>query len=125
MNEKALEYFRLIAKEFAEIDDETVQKWMGIVSFYVDLDKYPEDKAQYIIALYAAHLLTLTQRANSSSGYAGTVAREKEGDLERTYISYGFSKDSLITTNYGLQLEGLLNVNSACIMTRHPYGGPC
>ncbi len=124
-NDKVLSYFRLIASEFADVTDEQVLEWAQIVTFYVDLDSYPKDKAEYIVALYIAHLLTLSSRAKSSAGYSGNLSREKEGDLERTFASIGVSGESLNSTQYGEMLKDLLINTGIGILTRYPHGGYC
>jgi hypothetical protein len=76
-------------------------------------------------ALYAAHLLWVTNRqASGSSGGVGAIKREKEGDLEREYGEIKGGDSWLTQSPYGLQYRDLTR---ACyglgIMTRVPDGG--
>lgn len=115
-----LEYFRLFAPEFATVADPTVTTWLTIASLNVVSDCLDTERAAMAIALYAAHLLSLSTRsANGGSASSGAVKREKEGDLEREYGEVKGSTTYLGQTVYGQQY---LDITRACagsaIMTR-------
>ena len=89
----ALEYFRLLAPEFAAVSDATANVWLNLALNFVKIDCLDAERRAMAHALYAAHLLgTTTQRSAGGGGSIaqGPLIKEKEGDLER---SYGFAKD--------------------------------
>lgn len=119
----ALEYFRLLAPEFTEVavPDETVTVWLTIAGNLI-AECGDAERAAMALALYAAHLLKLSQTQGSGSSTAqGAITSEREGDLQRTYAAVKGSDTWLGQTGYGQQY---LEVTRACfglgIMTRVP-----
>jgi len=103
-----LETLRLIAPEFASVDDVTVQAMLDIAPLIIDPLLYSED-VRGLALVYQACIL-LAQRSASSEGtasIAGDVTMEKEGDLQRSY-SAGSSSSLLGSKNqYELMLDRL------------------
>lgn len=114
----ALEYFRLLAPEFAAIPDSTVNAWLGIAGNVANVSCLDDERAAMALALYAAHSLSVSQKTNSN-GSQGAVTMEKEGDLQRSYGTVQGGDTWLGGTGYGQQY---LDLTSACfgasIMTR-------
>jgi hypothetical protein len=114
-----LEYFRVVAKEFSCIDDATVNQWIVIAGNYTDVECLGEEKGAMAQALYAAHLIFVSNNGSLSSGQ---VKRKKEGDLEIEYFGTGNSGASqgyLMQTIYGQQfLEATRACFGSSIMTR-------
>lgn len=118
-----LEYFRLLAPEFASVDDSIVQTWLGMAGLLSSTGCLDAERAAMAVALYAAHMLLLSQKGSVASA-AGPLISEKEGDLQRTYAApaqaaTAASSDILSSTNYGRQY---IDITRACfgsaIMTR-------
>lgn len=82
-----LETLRLLAPEFASVDDTTVQAMLDIAPLVINADAYSEE-VRGLALVYQACIL-LWQRQNSATGASsgGTLTREKEGDLERSFSS--------------------------------------
>jgi hypothetical protein len=97
----ALEYFRLIAPEFASVGDATVGQWLTIAARLADVSRLDAELGNMALALYAAHMLKLS--TTSSSGASGSVRMEKEGDLQRSYSTVKGADTLLGSTSYGLQ----------------------
>lgn len=65
------------------------------------------DKANYAIALRAAHMLTLS--ATRPLGEVGPVSSKSEGDLSISFGSVsGVTFSDLSQTSYGVELDGLI-----------------
>lgn len=103
-----LETLRLVAPEFAAVDDETVQAMLDIAPLIIDPLLYAVD-VRGLALVYQACIL-LAQRSASESGtasIAGDLTMEKEGDLQRSY-SAGSSASILGSKNqYELMLDRL------------------
>ena len=113
----ALEYFRLLAPEFAGVDDVTVGSWITMAGNVIDVSCLDTERAAMATALYAAHLLALSQRG--SSFVSGAVTSEKEGDLSRSYGTVTGGDTWLGQTGYGLQyMDMTAGCYGASIMTR-------
>lgn len=114
-----LETLRLIAPEFASIDDVTVQAMLDIAPLIIDPMMYSED-VRGLALVYQACIL-LAQRQASESGTAsasGDLVREKEGDLERQFSAGSSSSGAPAKNQYELMLEKLsMNISSGA-MTR-------
>lgn len=114
----ALEYFRIVATQYASMSDADVQVWIDIAKLTsADFTGcLGEERYNLALALLAAHLITLQNNAASSGGavVSGPVISEKEGDLSRTYASNDSSASgSLIdSTPYGSQYVAL---TAACV----------
>jgi hypothetical protein len=117
----ALQYFRLFAPAFASVDDVTVGQWLTVAESMVNVGCLDTERQNMAIAYYAAHLLSVTESA--SSGAAGPVKSEREGDLSRSFGAISGDDTWLGQTPYGL---AYLNLSSACagasILTRMQNG---
>lgn len=114
----ALQYFRIFASEFGAVADATVETWITIATALVNTGCLDDDRANMAIALYAAHMYSLSLREGSAA-VSGAVVREKEGDLERQYAVSKSSDGYLGMTTYGQRYK---DMTAACfgaaIMTR-------
>lgn len=119
----SLEYFRLLAPAYAAIPDATVEQWLTVAEMFVPTGCLDDEKYNMAVALYAAHLLYLSQ-ASVSGGASGPVKSEREGDLARTYGATSGDDTWLGSSPYGLQY---LEVTKACygaaILTRYGIDG--
>jgi len=95
----ALEYFRLLAPEYAATIDATVNKWLAMADLQAAETCFTDERAAMAQALYAAHLLTLS----TAGGAVGAVVSEREGDLSRTYATIKGGDTLLGSTSYGQQ----------------------
>lgn len=94
-----LEYFRLLAPEFASAPDATVNSWLTMAGNLIEVGCLDAERAAMAQALYAAHLLTLS----TAGGAVGAVVSEREGDLSRTYATIKGCDTVLGSTSYGQQ----------------------
>ena len=95
----ALEYFRLLAPEYAATIDATVNKWLAMADLQAAEICFTDERAAMAQALYAAHLLTLS----TAGGAGGAIVSEREGDLSRTYATIKGGDTVLGSTSYGQQ----------------------
>ena len=110
-----LEYFRLLAPEFASVPDATVNSWLTMAGNLIVVGCLDAERAAMAQALYAAHLLTLS----TAGGAVGAVVSEREGDLSRTYATIKGCDTVLGSTSYGQQYIELTRPCSGVnIMTR-------
>ena len=96
----ALEYFRLLAPEYAATFDATVNQWLAMADLQAAETCFTDDRAAMAQALYAAHLLALSEGGASSGG---AIVSEREGDLSRTYAAIKGGDTLLGSTSYGQQ----------------------
>lgn len=96
----ALEYFRLLAPEYAATSDATVNKWLAMADLQAAETCFTDERAAMAQALYAAHLLALSEGGASSGG---AIVSEREGDLSRTYATIKGGDTLLGSTSYGQQ----------------------
>lgn len=112
-----LQYFRLFAPEFATMADADVNQWLAIAGALISVDCLDSERRAMANAYYAAHMIKLRDAA--SSGAAGAIISEKEGDLSRTYAQQSNAATLIGSTSYGQQY---LQITRACrgaaIMTR-------
>lgn len=111
--ESQLDTLRLVAPEFAAVDDSTVENMLQLGALVIDPMAYPEN-TRGLALVYQACIL-LSQRsasANGTAGTAGDLTSEKEGDLSRSF-AVGASKDRFGSKNqYELMLDKLsLNIS--------------
>lgn len=115
----AIEYFRILAQEFAGVTDTAVNQWLSVAEKLVNVGCLDNERAAMALALYAAHMLSISNRSMSGSGATGPVTSEKEGDLQRSYGEVKGGDTYLGQTSYGQQC---LDITGACfgsaIMTR-------
>ena len=111
-----LEYFRLLAPEFASVADATVNSWLTMAGNLIAVGCLDAERAAMAQALYAAHLLALSE---GGSVGVGAIVSEREGDLSRTYTTIKGCDTLLGSTSYGQQY---LDLTRPCfrvnIMTR-------
>ena len=95
----------LIAPQFAADADKT--SFLTLAKIQTSATFYGA-KYNMAVALRAAHMLTLRDRAQSTQGAGGQITSMREGDLAVSYsaASSGGSGD-LSQTSYGMQLQGL------------------
>lgn len=117
----SLEYFRIIAKQFAALSDGEVQIWLDMATTLGAAGCLLGDPANLATALYAAHLLQLDAENSTGEGGRGPIKSEKEGDLARTYgTTTGVTDGWLGLTPYGQQYANMqLGCTGATIMTRY------
>ncbi len=96
----ALEYFRLLAPEYAATIDATVNKWLAMADLQAAETCFTDERAAMAHALYAAHLLALSE---GGSVGGGAIVSEREGDLSRTYATIKGGDTLLGSTSYGQQ----------------------
>ena len=96
----ALEYFRLLAPEYSATLDATVNQWLSVADLQAAETCFTDDRAAMAQALYAAHLLALSEGGASSGG---AIVSEREGDLSRTYATIKGGDTVLGSTSYGQQ----------------------
>lgn len=96
----ALEYFRLLAPEYAATIDATVNKWLAMADLQAAETCFTDERAAMAKALYAAHLLALSE---GGSVVGGAIVSEREGDLSRTYAAIKGGDTLLGSTSYGQQ----------------------
>ena len=94
-----LEYFRLLAPEFASVADATVNSWLTMAGNLIAVGCLDAERAAMARALYAAHMLTLS----TAGGAVGAIVSEREGDLSRTYATIKGGDTVLGSTSYGQQ----------------------
>jgi len=119
----SLEYFRLLAPGYASTSDATATQWLTIAAMFVPTGCLTTEGYNMAQALYAAHLLTLSN-ASASGVVAGPVSSEKEGDLSRSYGTTKGDDSVLGSTPYGLQyIDMTKGCYGGAIMTRYCFGG--
>ena len=99
-----LEYFRLLVPEFASVADATVNQWLVMADLQAAETCFTDERAAMAHALYAAHLLALSEGGASSGG---AIVSEREGDLSRTYATIKGGDTVLGSTSYGQQYIAL------------------
>jgi hypothetical protein len=114
-----LEYFRVLAPEFAAVPDASVNVWLQMALDEINVECLDVERAARAQALYAAHLLKTSSSAATGSGGMGQVTSEKEGDLQRTYATLSNSTTWIGSTPYG---QMYLEITRVCggvgILTR-------
>lgn len=113
-----LEWFRILAPEFASTPDATVNAQLAAAALFVNVGCLDTDRANAAAALYAAHMMWAA--ANAGSGASGAIKSEREGDLSRTFGSIKGDDSWLGQSPYGLQY---LDITAVCfgsgLMTRY------
>lgn len=82
------EILRLVAPEFAGVDEFDIEGLMEIAQVVIDPQAYPENVRD--LAIVYQTCILLSQRAASANGTAGAtgdLTMEKEGDLQRSYAA--------------------------------------
>jgi hypothetical protein len=119
----SLQYFRVVAKQFATVIDADVQTWLDIATLNANTACLVDDRLNLALALYAAHMLALDDANQVGEGGRGDVKSEREGDLARSY-GLGVNNGTWLgLTGYGQQYNNmLLGCVGATIMTRFGSG---
>lgn len=122
----AAEFFRIIAKQFADtVSDADLAVWLNIASLNGGVACLVGDRANLALALYAAHMLYLDATNTTGEGGRGSIKSEKEGDLARTYGSTVGDGTWLGLSPYGTQYSDmLLGCTGAGITTRFGFNPP-
>jgi len=121
----AIEYFRIIGKQFAALSDAELQIWLDMAGTLGAAGCLMGDPANLATALYVAHLLQLDAENASGEGGRGPIKSEKEGDLSRTYATTSGGDGWLSLSPYGMQYsQMLLGCFGATIMTRYGFDIP-
>jgi hypothetical protein len=116
----AIEYFRIVGKQFAVLSDAEVQIWLDIAGTLGAAGCLMGDPANLATALYAAHMLQLDGENTSGEGGRGPIKSEKEGDLMRTYVTTASGETWFTLSPYGQQYSQMqLGCTGAGIMTRY------
>lgn len=116
----SLETFRMMAAEFAQTPDETVEKWIALAEPLVSKKRFGSLYAQ-ATALLAAHRMKLAGLGENLTGglpvNGGGISSYTEGG---TSVSFNTSQQTNITpdaeyglTNYGTQF---LSLRRSCIV---------
>ncbi|SHI61984.1 Protein of unknown function [Anaerovibrio lipolyticus DSM 3074] len=109
-----LEIFRVIAPEFKDVPDATVQ---ANIDIYADMISRANFGKYYerAVAFYTAHNMALSNIMTASGSSStdvtgGAIIREKEGDLEHQFAEGRTSSDLLNKTVYGKQYLDLMRL---------------
>lgn len=114
-----LEFFRVVAKQFASVPDDDVNAWLSITDLTANTACLMGDRRNLALALYAAHLMSLDLANQSGEGGRGDIKSEREGDLSRSYGTAVNDGQWLGQSPYGQQYANmLLACVGATIMTR-------
>ena len=120
-----LEFFRIIAKQFADLTDDEVNGWLTIASLNANTGCLTGDRANLALALYAAHLASLDADNSTGEGGLGNVKTRREGDLTLSYVGGYLDGQWLGLSPYGQQYNDmLLGCFGAPIMTRYGANPP-
>jgi hypothetical protein len=115
-----IETFRLIAPEFADETEATVNQFLALALNFVNVNLYPAESVDLAIALKAASMMLARKNSALGQSSGGELLMEKEGDLQRTYGASTGNNDGLDI--YMQQLRDLnmnLGVNQySCALTR-------
>ena len=120
----AIAIFRVIATEFAEVTDATLNTWFDLFAPMVSKKTFGA-KYDLALAYFIAHIIALqneyttTAGASADNSVAG-VKREREGDLEREYAIPDASDymSLLYKTYYGRMYLQIMKLCSIGIKTR-------
>lgn len=112
----SIDFFRLHAKEFANLSDVEVQAQLTSAALFTentqyDLSKLKSDaKRELATALYAAHLCWLNKYPGQGGAHRGVLLSEKNTNQERTYRPVAGSATWLGQSHYGLSFLNLYTV---------------
>lgn len=94
-----------VAKEFAQEDPARIDMFIEFARLFI-CESVWGSKAKFAIIYYAAHLLKMSQIAES--GGAGPITSESVGELSRSYGTDASSESGdLSQTTYGQMIRGL------------------
>lgn len=109
MIDAALATFRILAPEFAAVEDAEVRAMLGVVSGWIHVPTFGARSGEALARL-AAHELTLQRRASAGGG-VGPIQSVGTGGLSVTYgaltATGSASDDALRQTLHGLAFLAL------------------
>ena len=92
-----LEYFRVVAPDYAAMSDADVLIWIQIAEGLSSTAALDDETAALAVAFYAAHMIYVA----GLNGASGAVMSEREGDLARSYQPLAGNAGWLGTSSYG------------------------
>ena len=108
-----IEVFRIVATEFEDIDDSTVEKWIELSRPLISAKRFGDTYHQ-ALALLAAHRLKMAGYGENSNGTIGDAPRVGNYSEGETSIGFNVSQATnlladaeLTLTVYGLQFLSL------------------
>ena len=114
----SLEYFRIIATEFASATDDTVNAFIGLAGNFINAGLYLNP--ELALAYQAASLMYQQKQSSEGNSSGLDLTMEKEGDLQRSYGKSSNSSNGITKDIYQQQLDMLAkSFSGACIMTRY------
>jgi hypothetical protein len=123
----ALQAFRIVAPEFAAMNDADVTAILDFVSNELSESKFGSDYAKahaYLAAHFLAWQKIVAIGSTTGAATGGRVISEKEGELARSYADGGSNQaggtflDNFDRTAYGLEYKRLARKHIVPILTR-------
>jgi len=111
----SLEYFRLIAPEFASESELTVGLYLDMAASFVNSAAYVNPE---LATAYQAASLMLESKNSASGVTGGALIREKEGDLERQYSAPKTGAATDIYMAQLLRLGAATGIGGCAVLTR-------
>lgn len=102
----ASEYLDIIAPQF--IANPNKNNFISIARLVISQSTY-QDKYEYAVALRAAHEMTCSTQAQSSTSQLGDVKSITEHDLRVEYNVSGGDSQNINSSRYGKMLGDLMN----------------
>ncbi len=104
----ALEVFRIVATEFAEIEDSEVEQWLELVKPLISKKKFGNTYEQ-ALALLAAHKLKMAGKGDTSVGTVDDSLRVSSYSEGETSIGFSVSQSGnlAVDAEYTLTVYGL------------------
>lgn len=113
---KAIQIFRLVATEFEDLNDETVENWLYLTSPMVSKKRFGKLYEQ-ALALLTAHRLKMAGYGNSTLGTVGDSLRVGSYSEGETSVSFTVNQATnlladaeLALTQYGLEYKTLRDI---------------
>lgn len=118
-----IEILRLLASEFATLEDEDVEKWMELTKPFISKKRFGGTYNQ-ALALLAAHKLKMAGYGDNPDGTIGETLRVGNYSEGETSIGYTTNQATsllvdaeLTLTSYGLQFLNLRRSRIASIVS--------
>jgi hypothetical protein len=109
----ALQIFRLVATEFEQLNDETVENWLQLTAPFISKKRFGRLYEQ-ALALLAAHRLKMAGYGDSDLGTVGDSLRVASYSEGETSVSFSVNQQTnlqadaeLALTPYGLEYLSL------------------
>jgi hypothetical protein len=102
-----LETLRLLAPEFAAVNDTLVLQFLGLAGLHMNPEAFPENVRGLALVYKAASLLHDRGLTSSGVNTSAFVTSEKEGDLERTYKELRGASSLSLRNGYEQKLSEL------------------